>query len=80
MTGEDISYKGYRALVEFDPRDQIFVGRVGGIRERISFHGATIAELTADFHAAVDGYLDDCKTTGQVPEPPPAGDGPVIIS
>ena len=61
-------------------RCQIFVGRVGGIRERISFHGATIAELAAGFHAAIDAYLDDCKATGQVPEPPPGRDGPVITS
>lgn len=79
MTGQNF-YKGYHAGVRFDPCDQVFVGRVGEIRERISCHGATIAELTADFHAAIDAYLDDCKATGQVPETPPAGDGPAFTS
>jgi predicted HicB family RNase H-like nuclease len=38
-----MTYKGYKARVEFDPRDNIFVGRVLGIEDGISFHGETVA-------------------------------------
>lgn len=37
-----MSYKGYDARVEYDPRDEIFVGRILGIAEPISFHDATV--------------------------------------
>jgi predicted HicB family RNase H-like nuclease len=68
-----MTYKGYIARVEFDPRDEIFVGRVLGIEARISFHGETVAKLRAGFHAAVDHYLADCTATGRAPQKPYSG-------
>jgi predicted HicB family RNase H-like nuclease len=68
-----MTYKGYIARVEFDPRDEIFVGRVLGIEDRISFHGETVAKLRAGFHAAVDHYLADCAATGRAPQKPYSG-------
>jgi predicted HicB family RNase H-like nuclease len=62
-----MTYKGYTARVEFDPRDGIFVGTVIGITDRITFHGETVDELRADFQAAIDHYLADCKATGRSP-------------
>lgn len=70
MISQTLNYKGYLAEVEFDARDAIFVGRIVGVSDRISFHGSTIAELTSDFYAAVDDYLDECRSTGQPPERP----------
>lgn len=66
-------YNGYQARIEYDPRDNIFVGHVLGVSDRISFHGETVAELSADFHAAIDHYLDDCRKTGRIPEKPASG-------
>ena len=48
-----MTYKGYMARVEFDPRDNIFVGKIMGITDSITFHGATVKQLKADFQAAV---------------------------
>jgi predicted HicB family RNase H-like nuclease len=62
-----MTYRGYTARVEFDPRDNIFVGRVIGIPETITFHGETVTKLTKDFHAAVNHYIADCKATGRKP-------------
>jgi len=42
-----MTYKGYTARVEFDERDDIFVGRVLGVRDIISFHAALVTELRA---------------------------------
>jgi len=68
-----MNYLGYIARVEFDPRDEIFVGRLLGIADSISFHGATVTELTDDFHHAVDHYLADCKASGRQAEKPASG-------
>ena len=59
-----MTYKGYTARVEFDERDNIFVGRVLGVKAIIDIHGETVAELRADFKAAIDVLLDDCKARG----------------
>jgi predicted HicB family RNase H-like nuclease len=66
-------YKGYVARIEFDPRDNIFVGLVLGIADRITFHGETVSKLTADFHHAINHYLTDCKTNNRQPEKPASG-------
>ena len=68
-----MTYKGYTARVEYDERDNIFVGRVLGIRDTISFHGETVAQLRAEFELAVKDYLDDCKQRGIPPEKPGSG-------
>ncbi len=66
-------YKGYTARIEYDERDNIFVGRILGIRTIISFHGQTVAELCAEFEHAVKDYLADCKHEGVTPEKPASG-------
>ncbi|RQV12222.1 type II toxin-antitoxin system HicB family antitoxin [Burkholderia cenocepacia] len=68
-----MSYKGYFARIDFDGRDNIFVGHVLGVDDKISFHGETVDELSRDFHAAVDHYLDDCKRAGREPQKPASG-------
>lgn len=68
-----MSHKGYTARVEYDERDNIFVGRILGIRGIISFHGETVAELRNEFEIAVNDYLDECKQQGVAPEKPASG-------
>lgn len=68
-----MTYKGYTARVEYDGRDNIFVGRILGIRNIISFHGGTVAKLRAEFELAVKDYLADCKQHGINPEKPASG-------
>ena len=73
MTNNTMSYKGYLARIDYDARDEIFVGKILGLIDSISFHGATVQDLTSDFHAAVDHYLSDCAVHGRVPEKPASG-------
>jgi len=56
-----MNYKGYTARIEFDGRENIFTGRVLGVRDIISFHGETVAELHNEFETAIDDYLLDCN-------------------
>nr|WP_211598161.1 type II toxin-antitoxin system HicB family antitoxin [Halomonas caseinilytica] len=73
MTSVVLGYLDYAALIEFDAEDELFVGRVLGITDRISFHGESVAELTEAFHAAVNHYLEDCRATGREPLKPASG-------
>lgn len=63
-----MEYKGYIGSVEFSERDELFYGKVQGIRSLISYEGSTAAELVADFHGAVDDYLTLCEEEGTKPE------------
>ncbi len=54
-----MSYKGYTAQIEFDGRDNIFVGRVLGLESIVSFHGESVAELRQAFEAAIDDLFAD---------------------
>jgi len=68
-----MTYKGYTARIEFDERDNIFVGRVLGVKAIIGFHGETVDELRADFEAAIDFMIEDCKARGEMPKKPASG-------
>ena len=68
-----MSHKSYTARIEFDERDNIFVGRVLGLRTIISFHGETVAELRAAMIEAVEDFLRDCEEQGIRPEKPASG-------
>ena len=63
-----MSYKGYRAKIEFDPEDEIFVGHVLGINDSLNFHGASVKELIQAFHDCIENYLEYCKQCGKAPE------------
>ena len=65
--------KGYTARIEFDERDNIFVGRVLGLRTLISFHGETVTQLRSEFKAAIEDFLADSKKLGIAPEKPASG-------
>jgi predicted HicB family RNase H-like nuclease len=68
-----ISHGGYTARIEFDERDNIFIGRVLGLRSIISFHADTAAQLRREFVAALEDYLSDYQTQGIEPEKPASG-------
>jgi predicted HicB family RNase H-like nuclease len=62
-----MNYKGYAARIEFDAQDRIFFGRLVGIQDIVTFHGATVDELEAAFEEAVDHYLNTCAELGDDP-------------
>jgi predicted HicB family RNase H-like nuclease len=65
MTLNTLSYKGYTARIDFDARDDIFIGRILGVRDIISFHSETTHGLQREFEIAVDDYLADCEKQGK---------------
>ena len=63
-----MEYKGYVGSIEFSPEDELFFGKVLGIRALISYEGTNAKELLADFHQAVDDYLVLCFEENREPE------------
>lgn len=68
-----MTYKGYTARIDFDERDDIFVGRLLGIRDIVSFHADNVADLRAAFEEAVDDYIETCAKLGKPAEKPASG-------
>ena len=66
-------YKGYTASMVFDAEDKIIVGRVLDIDDIISFHGESVAEFEANFHAVIEDYLAASRDLGSAPEKPASG-------
>ena len=75
-----MEYQGYVGSVEFSQEDNLFYGKVMGIRSLISYEGTTAKELVEDFHRAVEDYLLLCKETRQAPEKAYKGSFNVRIS
>ena len=68
-----LEYKGYQAVIVFDPDDEMFVGHLAGIDDIIGFHGTTVKELKAAFHESVDDYVETCRKIGKPPQKPYSG-------
>jgi predicted HicB family RNase H-like nuclease len=68
-----MSHKGYTARIEYDNEDRIFVGRIAGIRDIVSFHGTSVNALEKAFREAVDDYLAACEKLGQSPNKAASG-------
>jgi predicted HicB family RNase H-like nuclease len=73
MNESTIEYRGYAARVHFDPRDDLFVGRILGVRDIISFHADSVRGLHDAMKEAVDDYLADCVASNVTPERPASG-------
>ncbi len=66
-----LEYKGYVGTVEAD--EGIFLGRVAGLRDVITFEGASFAEVELAFRDSVDDYLAFCAERGEAPDRPHSG-------
>ncbi len=65
-----IHYRDYIGNIEFSEEDEVFHGKVIGIKDLITFEGGSVKALTADFRSAIDEYLDFCEKNGKRPEKP----------
>lgn len=65
-----MKYRGYIGSVEVSEEDNCLCGKVLFINSFISYEGQSLAELKADFHDAVDDYLELCAEKGWEPEKP----------
>ncbi len=63
-----LEYKGYTGSVEFSAEDNVFFGKIVGIRDVITFEGSSVKELTKAFHQAVNDYFKTCENEGKNPD------------
>lgn len=63
-----LRYKSYSARPEYSAEDQIFYGKILGISDLVDFQSESAKDLEAEFHKAVDDYLDFCAEIGKEPQ------------
>jgi len=73
-----VEYKGYVGTVEAD--DGVFVGRVAGLRDVITFEETTFAEVEQAFRDSIDDYLAFCAERGEPPDRPYSRKIPLRVS
>lgn len=72
ITGVMPYYKGYRSQFEYSFSDQVWHGKLAGIRDCILFESKTYKGMEDAFREAVDDYLEFCKEYGDEPNKPVA--------
>ena len=68
-----MSYKGYEAVVEYDPDADLFHGEVINLRDVVTFQGRSVTELKRALRDSVEDYLAFCNERGEAPEKPFSG-------
>ncbi len=63
-----LEYKGFRSKIEYSADDNLFVGRLIGIRDIVTFHGETVADLRQEMEATVDFHIEVCEKFGNKPK------------
>jgi predicted HicB family RNase H-like nuclease len=56
-----LTYKGHTGRFEVDVNAEVVFGRVSGIRDVVTFQGATVEAAKQSFYQAVDDYLTFCQ-------------------
>lgn len=65
-----LEYKGYFGSVEYSGDDEVFFGKLLGIKALVLFEGQSVNELKSAFYEAVDDYIETCKEIKTEPEKP----------
>jgi predicted HicB family RNase H-like nuclease len=68
-----LEYKGYVGTVYFSNVDEVFHGKLEGIRDLITYEGTDVASMKKNFHEAVDDYRATCAAHGKVADIPYKG-------
>jgi predicted HicB family RNase H-like nuclease len=63
-----IEYKGYSGTVEFSADDDVFFGKINGIRDVVTFEADSVQKLKKAFREAVDDYIETCEQLGKDPD------------
>ena len=63
-----MQYKGLYGTVGVDLPQKRLCGHVVGTSDKISYEASNLEELEAEFHEAVDDYIEFCRSRGKEPE------------
>ncbi len=67
MKDNVLEYKGYHTSIRYDAHAGRLRGVINGIEDYVDFSSDKVDEIEQEFHAAVDDYLEFCKTVGKMP-------------
>ena len=65
-----IEYKGYIGSVHYSDDDEVFHGKLEGIRDLVTYEGTDVVSLKQSFQDSVDDYLAASEKHGKTPEEP----------
>jgi predicted HicB family RNase H-like nuclease len=63
-----LEHKGYTGTVEFSAVDEVFFGKINGIRDVVTFEADTVSKLKKAFRDAVEDYIETCSAVGKEPD------------
>jgi predicted HicB family RNase H-like nuclease len=75
-----MTYKGYRAKIEYSDEQGCLMGCVYDMRRSITFQGDSVEKIRQAFEEAVDFYLTNCAERNEEPEKPAAAREVVRVS
>ena len=58
LIGFFLKYKGYQGSIEYDAEDNLYYGRLQGIRDLVNYHANSIVDLNMQYKLAVDDYIE----------------------
>jgi predicted HicB family RNase H-like nuclease len=65
-----MEYKGYIGSVGYSDEDEVFHGKLEGIRDLVTYEGTAVGSLKKAFREAVDDYLATCQRLSRNPDTP----------
>ena len=54
---KELHYRGFTGSIEYSKEDNLYYGKVLGIKDLISYEGTSKSELFLDFRGAVNDYI-----------------------
>ena len=70
---DTMEHKGYVGSVHYSAEDEVFHGKLEGIRDLVTYEATDVAGLKRSFREAVEDYLQTCRKHGKTPETPYKG-------
>lgn len=67
---ETLLYKGYLGSVTMSIEDDCLHGEILFIDDKVTYEGESPKDLEAQFHEAVDSYVNLCEELGEEPQKP----------
>jgi predicted HicB family RNase H-like nuclease len=67
---DSMDYKGYIGSVHYSDEDEIFHGKLEGIRDLVTYEGTDVLTLKRSFRHAVDEYVKMCQKKKKKPDVP----------
>ncbi len=63
-----LEHKGYSGIVAYSDEDEVFFGRINGIRDVVTFEADSVLKLKKAFREAVEDYIETCTQLGKNPD------------